>query len=279
MTTVLAVIATYLAIHVAIVGLLTVLNVTVRGVLPRPGRRSISCFAREVGAWCLIPLMLLAGPIEGSPTRREPPAGTSPVDVPVILVPGYAFNSGTLAMMAWYLRRRGWRWVWAVNNRPWSSPADTFVGRLAERVEEIRAASGSDQVDLVGHSMGGAIAAAYVVDRDAASKVRRIVTVGTPWSGTLIHVWGNRRQARDLAPESLLLERARRVGVPVTGIWSESDGIVIPPANSVPPSGNAALHIPYVGHVEMCLSSRVFRAVAAALRPGQAPLSTSPAVT
>ena len=279
MSAVLATIAVYLGIHVFIVGLLVVVNVTERGVLPRPGRLSVSCFAREVASWAALPFLLAAGITEGQPRPSAPSAdpGAPEELVPVILVPGYALNSGTLRMLAWYLRRRGWRWVWAVNNRPWSSPADRFVDRLSERVDTMLAASGARQVDIVGHSMGGALAAAYVVDRGAQDRVRRIVTLGTPWFGTKMHVWGNRRQARDLAPDSELLARARRVDVPVVGIWSESDGVVAPPDNSCPPPQGQALHLPYVGHVEMVLSARVYQAVAGALRsaPSEAALPPS----
>lgn len=271
MSTVLWILAAYLGVHVAIVGMLTVVNLTERGVRPRPSREGIACFAREVAAWAGILPMLAVGPWEGFPERSpEPPEGTDSVEVPVILVPGYAFNRGTLLALSVYLRRRGWRWVWAVNNRPWSSPVDGFVDRLAERVDDMLLASKAPQVDLVGHSMGGAIAAAYVVKHGAAGKVRRIVTLGTPWSGTKLHIWGNRRQARDLAPDSQILARAREVTVPVVGIWSESDGIVAPPSAARPPEGQQEVHLPHVGHVEMCLSARAFRAVAAALRRPEA---------
>ena len=197
-------------------------------------------------------------------------------DVPVILIPGYALNRGTFLVLALYLRRRGWRWVWGLNNRPHSCPADRFVSRLSERVDRVLAQTGASQVDLVGHSMGGALAAAYVVDHDASHKVRRIVSLGTPWQGTAAHVWAFRRQARDLAPDSEFLARARTVDIPLVAIWSESDIIVIPPRNARPPQGRS-VHLPHIGHMELLFNVRSMRAVASALRGELDGPSTEPA--
>jgi pimeloyl-ACP methyl ester carboxylesterase len=42
---------------------------------------------------------------------------------------------------------------------------------------------GASQVDLLGHSMGGLVARAYLSDPEKAAKVRRLVTLGTPFLG------------------------------------------------------------------------------------------------
>lgn len=57
---------------------------------------------------------------------------------------------------------------------------DAFLAHLA-------ADHGIESLDLVGHSMGGLFARAAIGRRDpAAAPVRRLVTLGTPWTGALL---------------------------------------------------------------------------------------------
>lgn len=272
----LVILAAVIAAPALVLGVGAAINITARGVRPLPSREGIACWARETAASLLMLPMLVLGGWEWAPKAArdwDPEAETQ--DVPVILVPGYALNRGTFLVLALYLRRRGWRWVWGLNNRPHSCPADRFVTRLSDRVDRVLAQTGASQVDLVGHSMGGALAAAYVVDHAAADKVRRIVSLGTPWDGTDMHVWGFRRQAKDLAPRAELLARARTVDVPLVGIWSESDIIVVPPKNARPPHG-CAVHLPHIGHLDLLLNVRSLRVVARALRGDLDGLTTAP---
>jgi len=277
MSSLLIIIAVVIAATSLVIGIGAAMNITARGVRPLPSPDGIACWARETAAALLMVPMLVLGGWEWPPRAAgdgDPEAETQ--DVPVILIPGYALNRGTFLVLALYLRRRGWRWVWGLNNRPHSCPADRFVSRLSERVDRVLAQTGASQVDLVGHSMGGALAAAYVVDHDASHKVRRIVSLGTPWQGTAAHVWAFRRQARDLAPDSEFLARARTVDIPLVAIWSESDIIVIPPRNARPPQGRS-VHLPHIGHMELLFNVRSMRAVASALRGELDGPSTEPA--
>lgn len=262
MSAVLVAITVYLAVPLAVAVGGTAINLVIRGVRPPWSREWLSAILREWMAMALVPWLLLLGALELPPARATPTSGLR--HPPVILVPGYGLNRGTFIFLAIYLRRRGWPWVWGLNNRPHSASVETYVDRLAQRVQQVLAATGATRVDLVGHSMGGAIAALYIHERGGAEHVRRLVTLGTPWRGTAIHVLGMRRQARDLAPDSSVIARIQHVEVPITGVWSPDDFIVIPVQNAVPPQGRA-VEIASTGHLQMLLSARVFRAVAAAL--------------
>lgn len=55
---------------------------------------------------------------------------------------------------------------------------------VAEAIRQICAQTGASQVDLVGHSRGGLVAR-LLVTGDAASLVRRVVTLNTPYLGAL----------------------------------------------------------------------------------------------
>ena len=78
--------------------------------------------------------------------------------------------------------------------------------------------SGAQQVDLVGHSMGGLVAAFYVNALGGHTRVRRLVTLGAPWKGTATWVFGGRREARDMAPDSDVVKAVQELKTPTTAI-------------------------------------------------------------
>ena len=166
--------------------------------------------------------------------------------------------------LAWYLKRRGWQWVHAVNHGPWGNPVAAHARHLALRIAELKRLSGEDQVDIVAHSMGGIIAAWYVARMDGRDDVRRIVSIGTPWHGTETAYLGLRLEARDLEPESPTLADIRHLEVPIVSIWTPTDQIVVPAASSAIP-GQANVRIDLAGHLDLLFDGRTFTAVRDAL--------------
>lgn len=256
-----------LAVHVAIGFVATLAGTAVnqvdRGQVFRFSRVQIGCFFREWGAWLLMPPLMALG----IPTAPVPRSRTPPTRNPVILVPGYALNRGTMALLAAFLRRRGWTHVHSINNRPRSTSLPVYARHLSQVVDELRRATGATKVDLVGHSMGGIISAFYVNRMGGAEFVGRIVTMGTPWRGTQMHVWGWRRQARDLRPGSEVIADIQHPRVPSVSIWSEGDFIVHPNRHAVAP-GVRDIELPWTGHLEMLLRPKVWHTVAQALSDG-----------
>jgi pimeloyl-ACP methyl ester carboxylesterase len=61
---------------------------------------------------------------------------------------------------------------------------EAFIERLCER-------TGTAQVDVVGHSLGGLVAR-WLIEHGDGSRIRRLVTLGSPW-------YGGRFPARELA--------------------------------------------------------------------------------
>lgn len=190
--------------------------------------------------------------------------------VPVLLVHGYDMNRTTMWPLTWYLRRRGWRWAHAVNHGPWGNPIAGHARHLADRIAELKRASGAPQVDIVAHSMGGLIAGWYINRMGGAADVRKLVTIGTPWQGTILAYLGRRAEARDLEPESAVVADVSRLPVPVTSIWTPCDQIVVPATSSAIPDATC-VEIPVAGHLDMLVDGRVFAAVRDALLHSDAP--------
>jgi pimeloyl-ACP methyl ester carboxylesterase len=59
---------------------------------------------------------------------------------------------------------------------------DTAV-KLGEFINRVKQETGAEQVDLIGHSMGGLIAKAYIADESKSANVRNLIFVGTPHLG------------------------------------------------------------------------------------------------
>jgi triacylglycerol esterase/lipase EstA (alpha/beta hydrolase family) len=159
---------------------------------------------------------------------------TGPADrTPIIFVHGLYHNQ-----TAWYLylrwfRRWGWKHVTAINLKGKFRSIHDFASVLAEEVEKVRAESQSDQVDLVGQSMGGLVIRTYLLENSARSKVRRVVTLGTPHGGSKLAVLGLGQAAKEMIPGSVFLESLNQgVQIPESGhfcaIYTIVDNMVLP---------------------------------------------------
>ena len=55
-----------------------------------------------------------------------------------------------------------------------------FAKRLAEFIDKVLAATGASKVDIVAHSMGGLVSRVAIKNYGCASKVRKLIMIGTP---------------------------------------------------------------------------------------------------
>jgi triacylglycerol lipase len=162
---------------------------------------------------------------------RLPPG---PADrTPIIFVHGLYHNH-----TAWYLylrwfRRWGWSHMKAINLRGKFRSIHEFARILADEVEKVMAESQSDQVDLVGQSMGGLVVRSYLTEDSARAKIRRVVTLGSPHRGSKLAVFGLGQAAKEMIPGSSFLESLNQgVQIPKTGrfyaIYTIVDNMVLP---------------------------------------------------
>ena len=235
----------------------------------RPDRAALAVYAREVAAHALILLVHPLGWVQLSPRPFLPAQDQR---TPVLLVPGFGMNRSCMFFLGLALRRRGWRWVWSINNRAVGGPRGvaSFAANLEAQVDLLRRVSGNERVDLVCHSMGGLIAAQALQHGKLAGKVRRVVTLGTPYQGTQMAAFGFwLPEHRDLFPKSEIVQRLEDNPTPTVAIWSRSDHLVVPSLRAEPDWVRHGPHksweLESLGHLEMCISARVFAAVKLAL--------------
>ena len=185
---------------------------------------------------------------------------------PVLLVHGYGCSRASW----WWLRRRlraaGWR-VATINLEPMYTSIDNYVAPLARRIDEVLAQSQTPRLILVGHSMGGLVARAYL-RRHGADKVERLVTLGTPHRGSELARFGCGQNAREMRPGSDWLRTlaSERPQIETLALYSPHDNYVLPQANLGWP-GTPQRTLDGLGHLAMLFSPRVAQALLEALAP------------
>jgi triacylglycerol esterase/lipase EstA (alpha/beta hydrolase family) len=164
------------------------------------------------------------------------------------------------------LRRRGHA-VHTVTLEPIHGPIDGYVAVLAERVAALSA--GGRRVSIIGHSMGGLVARAYL-RRHGGAGIGAVVTLGTPHHGTALAPLAFGRNAFEMRRTSAWLAalEAAEAGawpVPVTSVYTCHDNIVAPQRSS---ELAGAVNVPLggMGHMTLLFSPRVAAIVDGALR-------------
>ena len=149
---------------------------------------------------------------------------------PVIVYPGLGAGALTTAQLRNHLASCNFQvhdWDRGVNTGP-DGVLDAWLPCLVERVAELHARHGR-RVSLVGWSLGGVYA--REIAKRCPECVRQVVTLATPHraiddgnhAGTLYRLLGG--NTTQLTPE-VLARVGQRPPVPVTSIYSESDGVV-----------------------------------------------------
>jgi len=228
----------------------------------RIGRREIGTLSREAAARIVLGAAGLVAWGDGG-KERDPRGRDSADPTPVLLVPGAPQRPVALLFLRTFLRSRGYRIL-----------RTTGPGRggLAQRAEHIGAhvraladATGSDRVDIVAHGLGGLAAAWYVRHLGGSARVRRLVTLGTPWRGTRMAVFTRGHLGRETLPGAPVLDDLSPCGVPTFCIWGSLDPMVLPQRSAIADDA-VSIEIDGAGHLDLLLSARAFRATDEALR-------------
>jgi len=217
----------------------------------------------ELGAYILI--YNLYQPFErlfaGAKTPRQLPRG----QLPVLLVHGYACNRGFMLPLARYLGAHGVS-AYSYNLEPVYADLDSYADGLTQRVEEICAATGADQLVILAHSMGGLAARAYL-RRHGAGRVAKLITLGTPQHGTVTARFAAGKNGRQMVPGNPWLKQLNEEtpSVPVVSVYSHQDNVVVPQDSAVL-AGAKIVNLSGMGHVSMPFSHRIRQIVLAEIQ-------------
>jgi pimeloyl-ACP methyl ester carboxylesterase len=228
----------------AIPALLTLLWLTLSWVFraERPPQMRLSfaglarLYWREVLAIAeSIPRMILYRWLMRDPAPARAAAGAS-VPPPVLLLHGVLCNAGVWHGMRRRLAARGIAPIYALSYGPPLASIDLFADQAAAKIDAILAATGAAQVVIVGHSMGGLVARAYL-GRYGGAKVRRIITIGTPHAGSVMAHMFPGVSLSQMRPRNAWLDDLDASGAaqhpPIVSLWSWHDSMVAPQTSSV----------------------------------------------
>ena len=135
----------------------------------------------------------------------------------------------------------------------------TSAAEIEAFIDQVRAATGAPKVDLIGHSQGALLSLYVTKLGNAAPKVRRVVTIGSPTQGSTIYGLTTFADALGLnqllrtfyangctpcasppIPGSLLMEWLHTGGIAIPGIaytmiMTRNDRLITPPENGFIP--------------------------------------------
>jgi pimeloyl-ACP methyl ester carboxylesterase len=186
--------------------------------------------------------------------------------LPVLLIHGYICNSGYWHPCSQVLKRAKVN-HFALDLEPMFGSIEAYLPLVQRTVEAICAQTGSEKLIIVGHSMGGLVARAYLREH-GSTRIAQVITLGTPHNGTNLATRGpgvNSRQMEwtpkaggtmsawltDLNASENAVTRAL-----ITSIFSYHDNIVSPQLSSQL-AGAHNIPLVGVGHVELALNPLV----------------------
>lgn len=183
----------------------------------------------------------------------------------LVLIHGYGCNRGSWWWLRKHLEGAGYA-VATLNLEPPYTDIDNFVKTLDKRIEAVCHLTGCSRVTLIGHSMGGLVARAYL-GRLGAARVDRLITIASPHSGTLLARLGIGENARQMEPASVWLKNLwpDRPAVPMVTVRNTHDNFVMPQDSQRFP-GALDVELPALGHLAVLYSRRAADALLEVLR-------------
>lgn len=166
------------------------------------------------------------------PARDTAPLPTE-AQPPVVLLHGFIDNRSVFVLLRRSLAQHGRHQIESLNYSPLTCDIRAAAELLGRHIEGICERTGSSHVDVVGHSLGGLIARYYVQCLGGDLRVRTLVTLGTPHSGTRVVPLANAHPiVRQMRPGSPVLEELSRpapgCSTHFVSFWSDLDHLMDP---------------------------------------------------
>ena len=224
------------------------------------------------------------GPLPELPSPQDATQLPTEAKPPVVLLHGFIDNRSVFVLLRRSLAQHGRRQVESLNYSPLTCDIRTAAELLGRHIEEICERMGSREVDIVGHSLGGLIARYYVQRLGGDLRVRTLVTLGTPHSGTAVAPLANAHPiVRQMRPDSAVIEELTR---PAPGcrthfvsFWSDLDHLMEPLETACidhPDLIAQNVQVSGIGHLALPVHPAVATGIRQAL---DTPLSETPAAT
>jgi triacylglycerol lipase len=190
-----------------------------------------------------------------------------PAGLPVLLIHGYGCNSGYWHSMSRRLLSEGVT-HYAVDLEPVFADIDDYAPIIELSLAQLCGETGHDKAIIVGHSMGGLVARAYL-RKYGRSRVAKVITLGTPHRGTGLANFGTGLNARQMQwrlsagqgtasqwLEELEASEDAALRALFVSIYSHHDNIVSPQTSSHL-AGAENIEVAGIGHVALAMHPEV----------------------
>lgn len=192
---------------------------------------------------------------------------------PILLVHGYMNHGSVWRLPKKRLEAMGFGPVYTINlGHPFQS-ISVYAEKVKEKGEQIAKETGRKDLILIGHSMGGIVASLYAVKFAKPQTVTDVVTIGSPLNGTYIAHIGLGKNAREMEPNSPLLQELKQSmkehkEIRFHHIGTKSDLLIVPRSSAIIPENN---HFVFddLGHASLLYSKRVMGQVGKWLNQSQ----------
>lgn len=200
--------------------------------------------------------------------RREALEAAAGATPPVLLIHGFMGTRGSMFTLERRLLEDNFHVfsfnLGAINTRDIRGSAF----RIHRKIENILSQTSVDRIDIIGHSMGGLIGLYYVKKLGGASRVRKLIMMGTPLHGTwaalagvlTLGAWS--ASSWQLLPRSRFLDELNQGTLPPEvdyyTIAAVRDWVCPPPTTKL--RGATSVIVP-MGHSSLVVSIEVYNRI------------------
>jgi triacylglycerol lipase len=166
----------------------------------------------------------------------------------IVILHGYLSVPTHWLFLQRRLRARGFKNVVRYSYHSLTGSIDGWSAELAKRLEPFH----KQGIVLVGHSMGGVVAV-WAAAKMPKGAVKKIITMGSPFEGTLMADLALTLNARKLYPYTPVIETTKELletldkDIEFTCLWSRFDELIVP-AESAAPERARKVEMKGLGH-------------------------------
>lgn len=196
-----------------------------------------------------------------SQTLFDPKIGECSSDhTPILLVHGYLHNSSAWAYFRYRLKSAGYKNIFTINlGNPFLS-IEEYAEKVDEKVKQIQEITGRNDIQFIGHSMGGVVTSYYATHLAEDVAIKSIITLGSPLNGTRLRGIGP--GAKQMRYQSRFITALRKQilasDIPFYHLGSETDLIIRPTSSTVIEKHEFTM-FRNLGHASYLFSDRVIR--------------------
>ena len=180
----------------------------------------------------------------------------------IIILHGYLSVPTHWIILGSRLRRKGFTNVIRYSYHSIAGSIEEWSAVLAKKLEPV----GENGIIFIGHSMGG-IVALWTAAKLPKGTVKKIITMGAPFEGTLMADMAITVNARKLFPYTPEIETTKQMldnldkDVDLICLWSRFDELIVPAESAAPDRANKKVEVKGIGHTGYHFEADVSRFV------------------